>query len=227
LGNKEKPLRSKEMRNHGIIIATGAGFLAETLRDKLREFGTGPVVTARNEHELRAGIGYSRIVFLEHCFRGAGTEEYLARLAPRAGGLRIAVWSAAAVKPVIAARYMLAGAESYFSLREGEEKIGEVLRAVLSGRRYCPAEVKAVLDSDTYFPDMGGKLTVREREIVKLSVTGRNNREIGEALGIRAATVKYHKAGIYRKCGGDTPVDILRYGLSLGVIRAEDLITHK
>jgi DNA-binding NarL/FixJ family response regulator len=224
-----KPLRSKEMRNHGIIIATGAVFLAETLRDKLREFGTGPVVTARNEHELQEAVRktYCRIVFLEHCFRGPGTEEYIARLAKREGGLRIAVWSAAAVKPVIAARYMLAGAESYFSLREGEEDIGEVLRAVLSGRRYCPAEVKAVLDSDTYFPDMGGTLTAREREIVKLSVTGRNNRERGEALGIRAATVKYHKAGIYRKCGGDTPVDILRYGLSLGVIRTEDLITNK
>jgi two-component system nitrate/nitrite response regulator NarL len=70
---------------------------------------------------------------------------------------------------------------------------------------------------------MRGKLTVWETEIIKLSITGRNNREIADALGIGAATVKYHKAGIYRKCGGNTPVDILRYGLVLGVIRPEDL----
>jgi hypothetical protein len=32
-----------------------------------------------------------------------------------------------------------------------------------------------------------------------------------------------HKLNIYRKCGGSSPVDMLRYGLINGVIGLEDL----
>jgi DNA-binding NarL/FixJ family response regulator len=183
-----------------------------------------PVLTVRNENELLAGIKtmYPRFVFLENCFRGQGTEEFILRTVKRDRDVRIVVWSAVAVKPVIAARYVLAGAESYFSLRDREEKIADILKALITGRRYCPPDVKAVIDSDTYFPNMTGKLTLRETEIVKLSITGRNNREIADTLGIRTSTVKTHKASIYRKCGGNTAIDILRYGLKEGVIRSED-----
>jgi DNA-binding NarL/FixJ family response regulator len=137
--------------------------------------------------------------------------------------LRIAVWSAQAVQPVIAARFILAGAESYFSLRDTEEHIAAVLNRIATGRRYCPAEVKMIVESDTYFPDMKGKLTRREIELIKVSITRQSNRAIADALGISVATVKQHKVNIYRKCGGNTPVELLRYGLRQGVIRPEDL----
>jgi DNA-binding NarL/FixJ family response regulator len=213
------------MRNNSVIIATGAGFLAEILRDILRDMDVRPVVTACNEDELVAGIKnrYPRLVFLENCFRVTGTEELIPRLVKLDGDLRIAVWSAAAVKPVIAARYLLAGAESYFSLRETEGDMADILKVIAAGKRYCPSDVKAVLNSATYFPDIKGKLTMRETEIVKLSITGKNNREIGDMLGISPSTVKSHKASIYRKCGGNTPIDILRYGLTEGIIRLDDL----
>jgi DNA-binding NarL/FixJ family response regulator len=213
------------MRNNGVIIATNADFLAEVLRDALRDLDTGPVLTVRNENELQARIknGFPRLVLLENCFRGPATEEYVQKLAGRYRDLRIAVWSAQAVKPVIAARFILAGAESYFSLRDTGEDVAGILGRIAAGRRYCPADVMAVLGSNTYFPDMKGKLTVREIEIIKLSVTGRKNREIADTLGVTVPTVKLHKVNIYRKCGGNTPVDILRYGLMQGVIRPEDL----
>jgi DNA-binding NarL/FixJ family response regulator len=213
------------MRNNGVIIATNADFLADMLRDTLRDQDAGPVVMARNENELAARIksGFPRFVLLENCFRGQGTEEFILRLVKGDRDMRIAVWSAQAVKPVIAARFILAGAESYFSLREREEDIAGILGRIAAGRRYCPAEVKRVAESDTYFPDMKGKLTAREREVIKLSVTGRDNRGIAEVLGITVPTVKLHKVNIYRKCGGNTAADILRYGLMQGVIRPEDL----
>jgi DNA-binding NarL/FixJ family response regulator len=213
------------MRNNSVIIATNADFLADILRDALRDFEAGAVLTARNETELlnRMKNGFPRFVLLEHCFRGQGTEEFIMRAVKKKRDIRIAVWSAQAIKPVIAARFILAGAESYFSLRDTEENITGILGRIAAGRRYCPAEVKEVVKSDTYFPDLKGKLTVRETEIIKLSVTGRNNRAIADVLGISMPTVKLHKVNIYRKCGGNTPVDLLRYGLMQGVIRLEDL----
>jgi DNA-binding NarL/FixJ family response regulator len=213
------------MRYNGVIIATNADFLADILRDTLRDFDVRPVLAVRNENELLNGIRNTcpRFVFLENCFRGQGTEEFILRLTKRERDVRLVVWSAMAVKPVIAARYILAGAESYFSLRETDKSIAEILERIVRGRRYCPAEVKGVIESDTYFPDMSGKLTLREKEIIKLSITRKNNREIAETLGVQMSTVKSHKASIYRKCGGNTPVDMLRYGLVQGVIRLEDL----
>jgi DNA-binding NarL/FixJ family response regulator len=213
------------MRYNGVIIATNADFLADMLRDIVRDFDMGPVLAVRNETELLAGMknNYPRIVFLENCFRGQGTEEFIQRLVKQNRDMRVVVWSAMAVKPVIAALYILAGAESYFSLRDTDKSIADILERIASGRRYCPADVKAVIESDTYFPDMKGKATMREKEIVKLSITGWNNRKIAETLGVQMSTVKHHKASIYRKCGGNTPVDILRYGLIQGIIRLEDL----
>jgi DNA-binding NarL/FixJ family response regulator len=210
------------MRYNSAIIATNADFLADILRDTLRDFDVGPVLTTHNENELLAGIkNYPRFVFLENCFRGPGTEEFILRLVKRGRDMRIVVWSAMAVKPVIAARYILAGAESYFSLRDRD--IAGIVKLITGGRRYCPPDVQAVIESDSYFPDMRGKLTLREIEIIKLSITRKNNREIAGTLGISVATVKFHKASIYRKCGGNTPVDILRYGLAQGVILPEDI----
>jgi DNA-binding NarL/FixJ family response regulator len=213
------------MRYNSVIIATNADFLADILRDILRDFDVRPVLIVRTENELLAGMKNNnpRFVFLENCFRGQGTEEFIQRLAKRDRDVRVVVWSAMSVKPVIAARYILAGAESYFSLRDTDKSIAGILERIASGKRYCPADVKAVIESDTYFPDMKENLTMREKEIIKLSVTGRNNRKIAEMLGIQMSTVKSHKASIYRKCGGNTPVDILRYGLIQGVIRLEDL----
>jgi DNA-binding NarL/FixJ family response regulator len=211
------------MRYNSAIIATNADFLADILRETLRDFNVKPVLAVRNEHELLAGIKNScpRFVFLENCFRGQGTEEFILRLVKRDRDMRIVVWSAMAVKPVIAARYILAGAESYFSLRDKD--IADIVKLITDGRRYCPPDVQAVIESETYFPDMRRKLTLREIEIIKLAVTRRKNREIADTLGISVATVKFHKAHIYRKCGGNTPIDILRYGLVQGVIRPEDI----
>jgi DNA-binding NarL/FixJ family response regulator len=180
---------------------------------------------ACNENELLARIknGFPRLVLLENCFRGPATEEYVQKLTGHHRDLRVAVWSTQAVKPVIAARFILAGAESYFSLRDIGEDIAGILGRIVAGRRYCPADVKAVVDSDTYFPDMRGKLTMRETEVAKLCAVGWKNREIAKMLGISVATVKLHKVNIYRKCGGNTLVDILRYALTQGLIRPEDL----
>jgi DNA-binding NarL/FixJ family response regulator len=213
------------MNNRGVIIASGAGCLAAVLRDTLQILDVRPVVVAPDDQTLTERItsGSPRLVLLENCFREEATEEYVLRLAKRYRDLRIAVWSASAVKPVIAARYVLAGAESFFSLREKDVNIAEVLRRIIAGQPYYPAGVKAVLDGGSYVPVFGGELTLREIETARLCADGKTTKEIAAALGVKAATVKAHKLHIYRKCGGNTPVDILRYGIMRGFISPEEL----
>jgi DNA-binding NarL/FixJ family response regulator len=207
------------MRNNSVIIATNACFLADTLREKLRD-ASFQVFTAATDHELADKIKavFPRLIFLEHCFHGYGTDVYIQRVVQKNRNIRIAVWAASEVKPLAAARFIAAGAESFFSLRDTNQNIETVFDRIAGGRSYCPADVEAMLNRDSVYPAAGEKLTRREIEIIKLTVSGKSNKEIGGILSLSFHTVRFHKAGIYRKCGGSTPVDILRNGLIRGII---------
>lgn len=136
--------------------------------------------------------------------------------------MRIVIWAASEVKPHAAARFIAAGAESFFSLRDSDSNVETILYRIAGGRRYCPADVEATLNTDGPSPAIGEELTRSEIEIIKLSVEGKTNQQIGDTLSLSLHTVKFHKANIYRKCGGNTPVDILRNGLMRGIIHSED-----
>ena len=211
------------MRNSSVIIATNAEFLADTLREKLRDAGL-QVFVVGNDNDLTVKIKavFPRFVFLEHCFHGYGTDLYIQRLVKHNRNLNITVWAASEVKPLAAARFIAAGAESFLSLRDTDNNIQTIIFRIAGGRQYYPADVEAVLDKDCAYPAIGEELTRREIEIIKLSVEGKTNQQIGDALSLSLHTVKFHKANIYRKCGGNTPVDILRNGLIRGIIHSED-----
>ena len=212
------------MRNNSVIIASNAGFLADTLREKLRDAGL-QVFTVGNDNELtlRIRAAFPRFIFLEHCFHGYGTDSYIQRIVKQNRNLSITVWAASEVKPIAAARFISAGAESFFSLRDTDSNIQTIILRITGGRQYCPADVEAVLDKDCAYPVIGEELTKREIEIIKLSVEGKTNRQIGSSLSLSIHTIKFHKASIYRKCGGNTQVDILRNGLIRGIIRADEI----
>ena len=211
------------MRNNSVIIATNALFFAGLLGEKLRD-AAFQVYIAATDNDLTAKIKavFPRFLFLENCFHGHGTDAFIQRIVRHNRGLRVAVWAVSEVKPITAARYIAAGAESFFSLRDTEGNIEAILYRIAGGRHYCPADVEAVLDKDCAYPVIGEELTNREVEIIRLSVGGKSNQQIGDVLSVSVHTVKFHKSNIYRKCGGNTPVDILRNGLIRGIIGPED-----
>jgi DNA-binding CsgD family transcriptional regulator len=213
------------MRNNGVIIATNAEFLAGILREKFMAIGL-QVFIAASDNDLTEKInsGYSKFIFIEHCFHGYGTDVFIHRMVKRTRNMRVVVWAACEVKPVVAARYIEAGAESFLSLRDTESNIETVIKKTAWGQRYRPADVEAVLDKEGEEPLFDKDLTKREIEIMKMSVTGKTNEQIGNVFSISVNTVKMHKKSIYRKCGGNTALDILRNGLIKGVLSVDDLI---
>jgi FixJ family two-component response regulator len=58
-----------------------------------------------------------------------------------------------------------------------------------------------------------GELTPREREVMRLVVMGRHNREIGPALGISVRTVEVHKARLMGKLGVANVADLVRVSM--------------
>jgi two-component system, NarL family, response regulator len=81
-----------------------------------------------------------------------------------------------------------AGARSYIIKGMPHDALVSALRRVHSGGRFLPPPVSRALSSRTPNSD----LSSREREVLKLIVKGRNNKEIASELGITEATVKCH-----------------------------------
>jgi DNA-binding NarL/FixJ family response regulator len=81
-----------------------------------------------------------------------------------------------------------AGARSYIIKGMPHDALVGALRRVHGGGRFLPPPVSRALSSRTPNSD----LSSREREVLKLIVKGRSNREIASDLGITESTVKCH-----------------------------------
>jgi DNA-binding NarL/FixJ family response regulator len=212
------------MRGNCAVVASNAGGLAAVLRDKLRDIDF-QVFIAGNDTDLavRMTSAFPRFLFIEHCFHGYGTAEFIQQTARRYRDVRIAVWAACEVRPMTAARYIQAGAESFFSLRDSEQNIEAVLYRIAGGQRWCPADVTAVLDKDRAYQIIGKEFSEREINVIKLSGMGKTNKEIADCLSVSVHTVKFHKENVYRKLGVKTAVELLINGFKRRIISPEDL----
>jgi DNA-binding NarL/FixJ family response regulator len=212
------------MINSGVIIASTACYLINTLREKINDFDF-KVGTAGSLDDLYKKIKTNnpRFLFIENCFMKPETDYYIHKISKEFRDMRIIIWSLSEMSPLGAARLLNAGADSYFCLRETEEKIDLIIRRIVSGQCYCPDDVKAVIDKDNAFPVFGKRLTRRELQIIKMGIKYKTNQKIADAMHLSRAAVRFHKTNVYRKIGGETPVDILINGIKKGIILPEDL----
>ena len=124
------------MINNSVIIASNAGFLVDTLREKLHDVDFR-VIVANNDKDLsaRLKINYFRFVFIEQCFNAKGTDDYLHRIMKLHHDLHIVIWTASDIPTIEAVRYIHAGAESFFSLRDTAENLEKILIKIANGLR--------------------------------------------------------------------------------------------
>jgi DNA-binding NarL/FixJ family response regulator len=81
-----------------------------------------------------------------------------------------------------------AGAQAYLLKGMSHTDLANAIRKVHSGLKFIPALVsKSLAERPPH-----SELSARELEVLELIVKGCSNREIGEALGISEATVKWH-----------------------------------
>jgi DNA-binding NarL/FixJ family response regulator len=81
-----------------------------------------------------------------------------------------------------------AGAQAYILKGMSHNELVSAIRMVHSGLKYIPPSVsKSLAERPPH-----SELSARELEVLELIVNGQSNREIGEALGISEATVKWH-----------------------------------
>jgi len=62
------------------------------------------------------------------------------------------------------------------------------------------------------------KPTAREREILRLLVAGKSNKEIGALLGITVRAVETHRANIMLKLGVHSVAELIHYAMDRGLV---------
>ena len=109
-----------------------------------------------------------------------------------------------------------AGAKGYLEETANESEIRTAMLAVLQGSMWAPTKVMARLIETggvVCTPDPNGEkleeqMTQREREVLHLLMNGRTNRQIAEAMGVEAVTVKAHMGRMFRKAGAKNRVEL-------------------
>jgi len=107
-----------------------------------------------------------------------------------------------------------AGAAGYVLKRSGRREMVNALRQVHEHGAYLAGRItREVLQGYSgEAPARGGadnRLTERERQVVRLIMAGRSNKEIGVELGISPKTVSVHRTNVMAKLDVQTTVELL------------------
>lgn len=68
--------------------------------------------------------------------------------------------------------------------------------------------------------EMKGRLTAREREVVRLIAEGKSSKDVGEALDMSVKTVETHRANVMRKLQVHSVSELVRYAIRNEIVQA-------
>jgi two-component system, NarL family, response regulator len=110
-----------------------------------------------------------------------------------------------------------AGARGVVFKRFAIETLMTAVRAVAEGQVWMPPALQAAVAAGLRGP-AAGRLTRREREIVRHVALGMRNAEVGRELRISEVTVKTHINNIFQKLGIRDRVELALYAIRTGII---------
>ena len=108
-----------------------------------------------------------------------------------------------------------AGAVGFLLKSTDSEALLEAIRAVRRGSYQLPASVAARFEERRQAPE----LSLRERQVLGLIVSGKSNKEIGSNLGVAENTVKNHVKVILEKLGVADRTGAATKAIQRGLVR--------
>jgi len=121
-----------------------------------------------------------------------------------------------------ARRALDAGAMGYVLKHSATEELIMAVRAASMGRTFVSPAIagelmQAIRDGNEAETDPVLKLTLRQREILRLLVDGHSAKVIGSRLEISARTVEFHKYSMMEVLGVSSSAELIRFALQSGV----------
>jgi DNA-binding NarL/FixJ family response regulator len=121
---------------------------------------------------------------------------------------------------------MAEGADGYVLKEDAETQLFAAIRKIQAGGTYISPKLADEMTQDwartcrmAAHPALDGeRLTVREREVLKLTAEGNSSREISHLLCISARTVEHHRSHIMTKLKLRKTADVVRYAVAGGYL---------
>jgi DNA-binding NarL/FixJ family response regulator len=153
------------------------------------------------------------VTLMDLRLRGMGGVEATERLCREFPGSRVLVLSTYRVEEEIY-QALRAGARGYLLKDATREELLAAVRAVHRGQR--PISPEAVDRLAARLP--GSDLTARERDVLRLLVRGRSNKEIAAALSLTEGTVKGYLHDVFGKMGVADRTEAATQALARGIV---------
>jgi DNA-binding NarL/FixJ family response regulator len=146
---------------------------------------------------------------------------------PKSGGLaaiRELKRVASKTKVVVLTRYrdaafvreaLSAGAVAYVLKQSPFSELHQAVMQASHGERYIDHALAALMEEHTAI-DTTGRVSDRERDVLRRSALGQSNKEIASALNIAVKTVEVHKTQGMRKLDLRDRSDLIRYATIQG-----------
>jgi DNA-binding NarL/FixJ family response regulator len=124
---------------------------------------------------------------------------------------------------------MNAGAEGYLIKEDSDTELLSAIRKVLRGERYVSRNLSLELTDDFIQRDRGefrrpiDRLSIREREVLKLLAEGNSSKEIADLLFISSRTAEHHRANIKKKLDLRSTADLVKYAIKKGYASLDNI----
>ncbi|MFH1627346.1 MAG: response regulator transcription factor [Pseudomonadota bacterium] len=124
---------------------------------------------------------------------------------------------------------MNAGAEGYLIKEDSDTELLAAIRKVLRGERYVSRNLSLELTDDFLQRDRGefrrpiDRLSIREREVLKLLAEGNSSKEIADLLFISSRTAEHHRANIKKKLDLRSTADLVKYAIKKGYASLDNI----
>ena len=120
--------------------------------------------------------------------------------------------------PEMVAGALETGALGYATKDQSAQDLLEAVRTVGAGKKYLAPSLLLKKNEAPQAPVRLDALTVRERQVFDLTVSGLTAREIGDRLAISSRTVETHRVRILRKLDARSATDLARIAARAGLL---------
>ena len=214
------------MRIHEIIVADDHAVVRVGLQLILDETTDLAIMDeAENGQELLDKLRVRKydLVILDISMPGTDAMEVLKEIRTCYPEMPVVIFS---MNPgdVYAIRMLTGGASAYINKETNPDKIIEVLRTVLSGKKYYFPEHAEMMAEIIHHPErrnvlLHETLTDREFQIFALLASGVRKSEIALKLGISKSTVNNHRSSILKKMNMSINPELTKYAIQHRIIQ--------
>ena len=216
----EKPLKRIIIADDHAVVRTGLQLILDETSDM------SICDEASNGYELLEKLRSNKydMVILDISMPGKDAIDILKEIKTTWEQMPVAIFS---MNPdeVYAVRMIRNGASAYINKETHPQQIVEILRTVLSGKKYFSQQQSAMLAELVIEPEKKANslvhetLSDREFQIFFMLASGMKKSEIAKKLAISKHTVGNHRSNIMHKMKLETNSELTRYAIHHGIIK--------